>query len=62
MAYWYNLTTGQVESDDNKSQSDDLMGPYDSQAEAAKALDTARQRTEAWDEEDKAWDEGSSDR
>lgn len=62
MAYWYNLTTGQVESEDNKSQSDDLMGPYDSQAEASKALDTARQRTEAWDEEDKAWDEGSSDR
>ena len=62
MAYWYNLTTGQVESDDNKSQSDDLMGPYDSQADAANALDTARQRTEAWDEEDKAWDEGSSDR
>ncbi|HEV7171463.1 methionine aminopeptidase [Pedococcus sp.] len=62
MAYWYNLTTGQVESEDNKSQSDDLMGPYDSQAEASKALDTARQRTEAWDEEDKAWDEGPSDR
>jgi hypothetical protein len=62
MAYWYNLTTGQVESEDNKSQSDDLMGPYDSQAEASKALDTARQRTEAWDEEDKAWEEGSSDR
>ena len=62
MAYWYNLTTGQVESEDNKSQSDDLMGPYDSHAEASKALDTARQRTEAWDEEDKAWDEGSSDR
>jgi hypothetical protein len=62
MAYWYNLTTGQVESEENKSQSDDLMGPYDSQAEASKALDTARQRTEAWDEEDKAWDEGSSDR
>lgn len=61
MAYWYNLTTGQVESEDNKSQSDDLMGPYDSQAEAAKALETARQRTEAWDEEDKAWDEGSTD-
>lgn len=61
MAYWYNLTTGQVESEDNKSQSDDLMGPYDSQADAAKALETARQRTEAWDEEDKAWDEGSTD-
>ncbi|QGN57035.1 methionine aminopeptidase [Nostocoides sp. HKS02] len=60
MAYWYNLTTGTVESDENKSQSDDLMGPYGSEAEAAKALDTARQRTEAWDEEDKAWEEGSS--
>jgi hypothetical protein len=60
MAYWYNLTTGQVESDDNKSAGDDLMGPYDSQADAANALATARQRTEEWDEEDKAWDEGTS--
>ena len=58
MAYWYNVSSGQVESDDNKSQGDDLMGPYDSQAEAANALQTARERTEKWDAEDKAWEEG----
>ena len=58
MAYWYNVSSGQVESDDNKSQSDDLMGPYDSQDEAANALQTARERTEKWDAEDKAWEEG----
>src|SRR6476660_1158153 len=39
MAYWYNLTTGAVENDENKSQSDDLMGPYGSEAQAAKALE-----------------------
>ena len=61
MAYWYNLTTGQVESDSNKSQSDDLMGPYDSQAAAANALETARKRTEAWDEKDREWDEGGTE-
>jgi hypothetical protein len=60
MAYWYNVSSGQVESDDNKSQSDDLMGPYDSQDEAANALQTARERTEKWDAEDKAWEEGRS--
>lgn len=58
MAYWYNVSSGQVESDDNKSQGDDLMGPYDSQEEASKALQTARERTEKWDAEDKAWEEG----
>ncbi len=61
MAYWYNVSSGQVESADNKSQSDDLMGPYDSQEEAANALQTARERTEKWDAEDKAWEEGRSE-
>jgi hypothetical protein len=58
MAYWYNVSSGQVESDDNKSQGDDLMGPYDSQEDAANALQKARERTEKWDAEDKAWEEG----
>jgi hypothetical protein len=61
MAYWYNLATGQVETDDNKSQSDDLMGPYDSEADAARALEIAHQRTEAWDDEDRKWEEGGSE-
>ncbi|NYG08205.1 hypothetical protein BJ986_002692 [Phycicoccus badiiscoriae] len=61
MAYWYNVSSGQVESDDNKSQGEDLMGPYDTQAEAANALQTAHERTEKWDAEDKAWEEGRSE-
>ena len=61
MAYWYNVSSGQVESDDTKSQSDDLMGPYDSQEEASNALQSARERTEKWDAEDKAWEEGRSE-
>jgi hypothetical protein len=58
MAYWYNLATRQVETDENKSQSDDLMGPYDTEADAARAIDRAHERTEAWDEEDRKWEEG----
>ena len=61
MAFWYNLSTGRVETDENKSQSDDLMGPYDSEADAASALELARRRTERWDEEDREWEEGNSE-
>ena len=61
MAFWYNLSTGRVETDENKSQSDDLMGPYDSEADAANALELARRRTERWDEEDREWEEGNSE-
>lgn len=53
MQYWYNVDTGQVEPDDQASRKDNLMGPYPSAAEAARALETARERTEAWDEEDR---------
>ena len=58
MAYWYNVDTGQVETDEDKSQGADLMGPYDSQDDASRALQTARERTEAWDAADKEWEEG----
>ena len=61
MAYWYNVSSGQVETDDNKSQGEDLMGPYASEAEAANALQSARERTESWDAADKAWEEGRSE-
>lgn len=56
MAYWFNINTRQVESDEDKSPSDDLMGPYATEAEAAQALQTAAAKTEAWDEEDRAWE------
>ncbi len=61
MAFWYNLSTGRVETDENKSQSDDLMGPYDTEADATNALDLARQRTERWDEEDREWEQGNTE-
>jgi hypothetical protein len=53
--FWFNTVTGKVETDENKGQSKDLLGPYATEAEAAQALDTARRRTEAWDEEDRRW-------
>ena len=56
--FWFNTRTGQVETDEDKGQGKDLMGPYASREEAANALASARQRTEAWDEEDRRWREG----
>lgn len=60
MAYWYNVETGKVETDETKGQGDDLMGPYDTEDDASRALETARRKTESWDEEDRAW-EGEDD-
>jgi cell division septation protein DedD len=38
----------------------DRLGPFDSRAEAAQALDRARERNERWAAEDRAW-EGEED-
>ncbi|MFZ0161896.1 MAG: hypothetical protein WAL50_22935 [Kineosporiaceae bacterium] len=56
--YWFNTTTGKVEADADKSRGEVLMGPYPTFEEAARALQTARERTEKWDEEDRRWSEG----
>lgn len=61
MAFWFNVGTGQVETDDTRSKGDDVMGPYDTEAEASGALESARKRTEKWDDEDRAWSEGTSE-
>jgi len=53
--YWYNVRTGQVEDDDNRSIGEDVMGPYDTREDAAQALETARRKTEKWDAEDREW-------
>jgi hypothetical protein len=60
MPYWFNVDTGQVETDDTRSQDANVMGPYDSHDAAARALDTARANTEKWDREDKKWAGGGS--
>ncbi len=61
MAYWYNTATKQVESDDSRSRSDDVLGPYDTEDEARNALETAARNTEAWDAEDRAWENGTDE-
>ncbi|MBM6399348.1 methionine aminopeptidase [Phycicoccus sonneratiae] len=60
MPYWYNVDTGQVETDDTRSQDANVLGPYDSQEAAGRALETAREKTEQWDAEDREWDEKGS--
>ncbi len=61
MTYWFNINTRQVEHEDSKSASDDLMGPYDTEEAARNALATAAERTEQWDAEDRAWEGEDAD-
>jgi hypothetical protein len=56
--YYFNTRTGLVEDLEDKSPSRDLLGPYATREEAERALATAHERTEEWDEEDRAWNEG----
>jgi hypothetical protein len=58
--FWFNTRTGMVETDLDKGQSKDLLGPYPTRADAERALERAHQRTEAWDEEDRRWREGDN--
>lgn len=51
--YWFNVKTGQIEQG-HQSPGANLMGPYDSAEEAARAYEIARQKTERWDAEDAA--------
>jgi hypothetical protein len=46
--YWYCLTHHQVEGHDGCKNADRL-GPYPSEAEAARALEKVEERNEAWD-------------
>lgn len=51
--YWFNTRTRQVE-EGHQSDWTDLLGPYDTREQAERALDTARQRTEQWDAQERA--------
>ena len=53
--FWFNVTTGQVETEENKSRGEVLMGPYPTFEAASRALQSARERTEKWDEDDRRW-------
>ena len=66
MSYWFNVKTGKVEAHDDpgRAQGGDLMGPYETEAEATQSLETARRRTEAWDaaeRREREWETGDAD-
>lgn len=58
--YWFNTATRQVE-EGHQSDWTNLLGPYATREEAERALETARARTEKWDEEDRRWDDWGED-
>lgn len=63
MKYWYNVDTGEVQTDETRSRGEVVLGPYDTEAEARDALAAARARTEEWDEQDREWNaKGASSR
>lgn len=49
--YWFNIVTGTVESGPQSDWSQ-LLGPYNSRAEAETAMAKVRERNEQWDAED----------
>lgn len=53
--YWFNTRTHTVEKG-RASGWADRMGPYATEAEARNALERAKARTEAWDDNDKDWE------
>lgn len=57
--YYYNLNTKSVE-EGRQSPGSELMGPYATREEAARALKTAAERNASWDEEDEEWDDYGS--
>jgi hypothetical protein len=54
--YYWCLAHQRVESDDNACPARNRLGPYDSPAEAERALDKVRERNEAWEAEDARWE------
>ena len=57
MAFYYNITTNQVERE-GESKAKDLLGPFPTAEEAANALEIIRQREERKSAEDREWRDG----
>ena len=53
--WWYDLVNKRVETDSGGPNSQRL-GPFDTEEEAANALETARKRNEEWDNDENEWD------
>jgi hypothetical protein len=58
MAFWYNLSTRQVESNENRSAALYLLGPFATRKEAESAIETAHEQAKESDEADAAWNRG----
>ena len=56
--YYFNTRTRMVEKG-RVSSWEDLMGPYDTEAQARDALAKAAQRVDDWDQEDDEWRDDS---
>jgi hypothetical protein len=54
--WFYCLDHHRVERRGRQCPATVLLGPFATEAEAARALESAREATEAWDEEDERWD------
>ena len=52
--YFFNTRTKMVETGQLSSW-EDIMGPYASREEAERALETAKKRSEAWDDQEDDW-------
>jgi hypothetical protein len=50
--WWFNTRHMRVEAADTPSPGKDLLGPYATREEAEHALDTVKERNEAWDKQD----------
>ena len=57
--YWFCLTHHRVEGEEG-CRSADRLGPYPSEAAAARALESVEERNEAWDT-DPAWHDDLED-
>jgi len=53
--FWWCLKHKRVETDENRCKAADRLGPYDTAADAERALQTVAARNEAWDAEDRRW-------
>lgn len=61
MAYFFCLKHHTVEGEDG-CRAKDRLGPYDTEAEAARALDKVAERNEEWDDDPKWNDVQDEDR
>lgn len=56
--YWWCLKHGRVEDSQNACQWSDRLGPYDTQSQAKRALQTIEDRNQRFDAEDEQWENG----